>query len=83
MIKQMPTAQENTNLEVCTELIRLLRLQRHDFVNHIQVVHGMLQLGKTEQAMQYIEDLAKDPALVSHTLQEYKPENCVHRERFE
>ena len=76
-------AEEYTKPEVCNELIRLLKLQRHDFINHIQVVHGMLQLGKTERAMQYIEELAKDPALVSHTLEEYKAENCVHNERFE
>ena len=81
MAKQLPTLEENTT--ACTELIRLLRLQRHDFINHFQVIHGFLQLGKTQKALEYIEDLAKDPALVARTLQEYKPENCVHRERFE
>lgn len=53
---------------VCTELIRLLRVQRHDFINHIQVVHAMLELKKFDQAMRYIEDLAKDDCLIADTL---------------
>lgn len=75
-VKDSPT-------EVCNEVIRLLRLQRHDFINHIQVVHGMLQLGKIDRAKAYIEEIAKDPVLVSNTMQEYKPENCVRKGRFE
>lgn len=54
--------------EVCPELIRLLRLQRHDFVNHAQVIHAYLQLGKSDRAMQYIEDLCKNPDLLSSAI---------------
>lgn len=77
MTKELGTSEENT--QACTELIRLLRLQRHDFINHIQVIHGFLQLGKPQRALEYIEELAKDSAMVARTLQEYKPENCVHK----
>ncbi|MCE5284295.1 MAG: Spo0B domain-containing protein [Pelosinus sp.] len=80
MARQIPVVQEDQS-EVCNELIRLLRLQKHDFINHFQVVHGLIQLGKIDRALQYIEDLAKDPALVANTLREYKPENCVLKER--
>ena len=59
--------------EYCDELEKLLRAQRHDFINHIQVVHAMLQLGRVEKAMRYIEDLAKDPDLVAGPL-------SLHRE---
>ena len=45
-----------------------LRLQRHEFINHIQVVHAMLELGRVEKAMRYIEDLAKDDSLVEEPL---------------
>ncbi|MEN6414497.1 MAG: Spo0B domain-containing protein [Veillonellales bacterium] len=57
--------QESADPKVCDELVRLLRVQRHDFINHLQVVHGMLQLGRTENAMAYIENLAKDPSLIT------------------
>jgi sensor histidine kinase regulating citrate/malate metabolism len=58
----------DSEMEVCSELIRLLRVQRHDFINHMQVVHAMMQLGRTEKAMDYIENLAKDPNLITDSL---------------
>lgn len=46
--------------EVCQEMIKMLRRQRHDFINHIQVVHAYLQLGKVEKALASLEELAAD-----------------------
>lgn len=60
------------NHEVSTESVELLRIQRHDFINHLQVVHALLQLGRTEKALTYIEDLAKDSGLISDTLKIYE-----------
>lgn len=54
------------------EFVTLLRKQRHDFINHLQVIHAMLQMGRQEKALVYIEELAKDPALVSDTLKVYE-----------
>lgn len=56
------------NIETCSELTRLLRVQRHDFINHLQVIHAYLQLSKQDRAMQYIEDLCKDPDLLFSSL---------------
>ncbi|MDW7673890.1 MAG: Spo0B domain-containing protein [Bacillota bacterium] len=36
------------------DLILLLRSQKHDVLNHLQVVHGFLQLGKSEMAKDYL-----------------------------
>lgn len=63
------------NHEVSTESVELLRIQRHDFINHLQVVHALLQLGRTEKALLYIEDLAKDSRLISDTVKTYE-EQC-------
>lgn len=38
-------------------LLQFLRLQQHDFMNHIQVIHGYLQLNKAHKAIEYIEDI--------------------------
>lgn len=63
--------------EVCDELIRLLRVQRHDFINHLQVIHAMLEMGKNEQAMRYIKELAENKSLITEALMLHKPkENC-------
>lgn len=35
----------------------LLRGQKHDFLNHLQVICGFLQLGKPERALAYTKDV--------------------------
>lgn len=37
------------------EAIDLLRLQKHDFLNYIQIISGYLQLGNVEKAQTYVE----------------------------
>ncbi len=54
--------------KVCDEVVRLLRIQRHDFINHLQVLHALLQMGKIDRAMNYMEDLAKDTNAVPELL---------------
>jgi len=36
--------------------LEIIRMQRHDFLNHIQVISGFLQLNKIEQARHYIDE---------------------------
>jgi sensor histidine kinase regulating citrate/malate metabolism len=42
------------------ELLEALRIQRHDFANHLQVISGFVQLKKYDQAMQYIARVGED-----------------------
>jgi len=37
------------------DVIALLRWQRHDFLNHFQVIGGYLQLNKNERALAYLK----------------------------
>ncbi|HBT47152.1 MAG TPA: hypothetical protein DEA73_04605 [Peptococcaceae bacterium] len=37
--------------------LRLLRAQKHDFLNHLQVISGFLQLGKPERALAYTKEV--------------------------
>lgn len=68
--------------DLCPELLRLLRGQRHDFLNHIQVVHALLQLNKIDRAKEYLENLAKDTEMVKNTLKlHYQPEGCRRIDR--
>lgn len=39
------------------EMVRVIRSQRHDFINHMQVVYALLKTKKLEKAEQYIEEL--------------------------
>ena len=54
--------------EMSEESVNLLKIQRHDFVNHLQVIHALIQLGRTEKALVYIEDFAKDARSIPDTL---------------
>ncbi len=51
---------EDTYQAEIKNLIASVSSLRHDFTNHIQVVHGLLQIGSTEQAQQYLNSLVKD-----------------------
>ena len=37
-----------------------VRSLRHDFSNHIQVVHGLLKLGEKDKALEYLTGLSKE-----------------------
>lgn len=40
------------------QALAALRNQRHGFLNHLQVIAGWIQLGKSERALQYLERVA-------------------------
>jgi len=62
--------------EVSPESVNLLKIQRHDFVNHLQVIHALIQLGRTEKALLYIEEFAKDSTWISDALDIHKEQSA-------
>ncbi|WP_245579437.1 sensor histidine kinase [Halonatronum saccharophilum] len=42
------------------KMIKSLRSQKHDFINHLQTIYGMIQLNKTKDVKDYIKSLSKD-----------------------
>ncbi|MDN5366226.1 MAG: hypothetical protein PWP44_1432 [Thermacetogenium sp.] len=56
------------------ELVRVTRAQRHDFVNHLQVVYALLKTGKIEKAQRYIESLYHDVRISGEILRVNIPE---------
>lgn len=47
-------------LEEAEKLITTLRSKHHDFVNHLQVILGLIQLKMDNDAADYIKGLSKD-----------------------
>ncbi|MCF8010300.1 MAG: Spo0B domain-containing protein [Clostridiales bacterium] len=45
------------NHDLCEKNLRLLRCQRHDFMNHLQVILGYLQVKRTIKAIDYIKNI--------------------------
>lgn len=44
-------------LEESRHLIDVLRAHRHDFLNHVQVIYGLAQMGKLDRMAAYISEL--------------------------
>lgn len=50
-----------------------LREQRHDYLNHIQVIYGLMELEEYEEAKKYMEPVYKDILKVSKALRTAQP----------
>lgn len=51
-----------------TDLNHALRAQRHDFLNHLQVVYSLMEMKEFEEASQYINQVYGDIQTLSKTL---------------
>lgn len=51
-----------------SDLNQVLRAQRHDFLNHLQVVYSLIEMGEYAEANQYIEQVYGDIQAVSQSL---------------
>lgn len=51
-----------------SDLNGTLRAQRHDFMNHLQVVYSLMEMGEYPEAQAYIETVYQDIQRVSRTL---------------
>ena len=58
------------NLE---KLNQTLRSQRHDYLNHLQVVYGLMQLEEYEELEKYLEPIYKDMQKTGKALRTSKP----------
>lgn len=58
------------NLE---ELNSTLRVQRHDYLNHLQVVYGMTELQEYDELKKYLEPVYKDMMKTGKALKTSKP----------
>ncbi|MDF2540520.1 MAG: hypothetical protein K0S47_238 [Herbinix sp.] len=58
------------NLE---ELNIKLRAQRHDYLNHFQIIYGLMELNEYEEAKQYLTPVFKDIMKLSKALKTAQP----------
>lgn len=68
---------KNSNIEESIKnleaLNTTLRAQRHDYLNHIQVIYGLLELKEYEEAKKYLDPVFKDIIKVSKALKTAQP----------
>lgn len=52
---------------------KTLRTQRHDYLNHIQIIYSLMELEEYDEARKYIEPVYKDIVRISKALKTSKP----------
>ncbi|MGI6552124.1 MAG: Spo0B domain-containing protein [Bacillota bacterium] len=45
--------------DLLTAVCELIRVQKHDILNHLQVIAGYLQMNKMEKARDYLQETIK------------------------
>ncbi|AGL02635.1 Spo0B domain-containing protein [Desulfoscipio gibsoniae] len=55
-------------------MLELLSVQRHDFLNHLQIISGLLQLNRETEAREYIRTVSRDIVSLSKVVHLQVPE---------
>jgi len=62
------------HIEQLQEMNKIIKTQRHDFVNHLQIVYGLMQLGQVEEAQSFISELFTEVQISGEALRLAIPE---------
>lgn len=57
---EMQLVNEKTAHDVSEQNLRIMRCHRHDFLNHLQVILGYMQLGRIQSAIDYIKGINEE-----------------------
>lgn len=64
---------QEESIKHIANLNNTLRAQRHDFLNHLQVVYSLIELDEYKDAKEYIEEVYKDIKKVSKVMRTSQP----------
>ena len=75
VLKRMQSMQSETEERInqLVELNTRLRANRHDYLNNMQIVYGMVELGEYEELREYLEPMYKDIMKTSKALKTAVP----------
>jgi len=65
---------QKVNISNLQDMMQIIKAQRHDFINHLQVIYGLLRLGENEQIEDYIRGLNKEIQVTGDILKLAVPE---------
>ncbi|WP_158223914.1 MULTISPECIES: sensor histidine kinase [unclassified Cohnella] len=71
--EQAAKSTQEVYIDDINDMFTSIRGQRHDFLNHVQVIHTMVQMGRTEQLKAYVGDLVKETRDVSDIVHHSSP----------
>ncbi|OMF31826.1 histidine kinase [Paenibacillus sp. FSL H8-0548] len=56
---------QETYVDEINQMFQSIRAQRHDFLNHVQTIHSLAELGKSEELISYTKELTGDIRLMN------------------
>ncbi len=71
--EQAAKTTQEVYIDDINDMFTSIRGQRHDFLNHVQVIHTMVQMGRTEQLKSYVGDLVKETRELSDIVHHSSP----------
>ncbi|NPV28935.1 MAG: GHKL domain-containing protein [Firmicutes bacterium] len=61
LVRAQAEAEVNrVRLQETRQMVDMLRAQRHDFLNHLQVIYGLIQVGKSDVVEDYISQVNEE-----------------------
>ncbi|MCL6447726.1 MAG: Spo0B domain-containing protein [Armatimonadetes bacterium] len=72
--QNMLLEQQARSMEDIQELIQNIRAQRHDFINHLQTVYGLLQMNRPDSAQDYLADVVREARTSAQLVNLKQPE---------
>ena len=72
--KDMLLEQQTRSMADIQELIQNIRAQRHDFINHLQTVYGLLQMNRPDSAQDYLAEVVREARTSSQLVNLKQPE---------
>lgn len=64
---------QDVYVEDIQRMFASIRGQRHDFINHLQVIHSFVQMGKTDELKRYVTDLVQETREMSEIVNHASP----------
>ncbi|SHK23269.1 Histidine kinase-, DNA gyrase B-, and HSP90-like ATPase [Anaerobranca californiensis DSM 14826] len=59
-IQEAMIAEQKTHLDNLGKLVETIQQQKHDFINHLQVIAGLIELNDIEELKKYVKDIAAE-----------------------
>jgi Signal transduction histidine kinase regulating citrate/malate metabolism len=72
--QQILVEMQQVNISNLADMLQIIKAQRHDFINHLQVIYGLLKLGEIKQIEDYINTLHHDIQVTGDILRLAIPE---------
>ncbi|WHH61189.1 ATP-binding protein [Petroclostridium sp. X23] len=76
ILSRLVTEKEMTNyrLLVSEDTLQKLRIYKHDFMNHLQIIHSLIEMNQSQKAAQYLKKISEEGKIITQNYEIGIPE---------